>query len=518
MGLLSKSESAKMSKNKNKKVFFLVLVIFFLGLALRAQETIFNNFIFLMDQGRDMMAVKRIVYDVDPTLIGPSTSLQGVFQGPIWYYLLAIPTFIFFGDPWGTVLLMLIISIGVLAVTFFWAKSLFGNSVAIFVLFLLAVSPEAVAAATYAWNPHPMWILIVLYIFSFYELVGLRRKRFHLVVWPIIALMFHFQTALGVFILAASLIFLTFFSRKIFLQKIFLYGVLIASIFFIPQILFDLRHNFLMTKSVFNILLGQDVGLFVGGEDRDYITLIKNNISLFYYNFTTAFVRDGYLKDLPKVALIIIIACLVLQKKIALFSRNERDFISIALGLVSIVAVFSFLYPFPLRYWFFTGFQAIYVVIFGLILSKIWQRTIGKIAFSIFAAFLLFYSGEKLYSLYIGVPDYGGTAKIKGKLDSIDYIYKDAKGKNFGLLIFTPPVYTYAYDYLVWWHGSRQYNYVPHQEKRGTFYLLIEPDSAKPWSYKGWLETVVKAGEPVKTVELPSGFIIQKYVEGQNET
>ena len=60
-----------MKINKQKKVFILVCLILFLGFGLRAQETVSNNFLFLIDQGRDMMAVKRILYDHNLTLIGP---------------------------------------------------------------------------------------------------------------------------------------------------------------------------------------------------------------------------------------------------------------------------------------------------------------------------------------------------------------------------------------------------------------------------------------------------------------
>jgi len=106
--------------------------------------------------------------------------------------------------------------------------------------------------------------------------------------------------------------------------------------------------------------------------------------------------------------------------------------------------------------------------------------------------------------------DYGGTAKLKGKMAAIDYIYKDATGKKFNLLVFTPPVYTYSYDYLLWWYGQRRYGFIPGNKKEGTFYLLIEKDPWQPWSYQGWLKTVVKSGKIIKTVTLPSGFIVQE--------
>lgn len=498
----------------NKK---LVITIFLLGISLRFQETISGNFLFLIDQGRDMLAVKRIIFDHSLTLIGPYTSLQGVFQGPLWYYLLAVPTIILGGNPWGTVILMLIISVSALVVAYLWTKKLFGQRAAIFTLFIFAISPEAVAAATYAWNPHPMWLLIVLYIFSFYELIVLKKQRFHLAVWPLISLMFHFQTALAVFILIASLLLLVIFSRKNIRQRNFFYGIIIAGIFFIPQALFEFRHDFLMTRSVLNIFSGSDRGLFVGGENRNYFGLIQSHISLFYYNFGTAFVRDGFLKYLPKLALLSLIISLLLQKKLQLFSKNEWSFLLMISGLTGIIIGFGIFYPFPLRYWFLTGLQTMYIVSFGLLLSIAWKWRIGRFGILVLSAFMIFYSGQRLYTLYINPPNDGGVAKIKGKLAAIDFIYNDAKGEKFGLLVFTPPVYTYAYDYLIWWYGQRKYNYKPYGEKKGTFYLLMEADPQKPWSYKGWLETVIKNGDIIFTKTLPSGFLVQKRFIGNKD-
>lgn len=142
--------------------------------------------------------------------------------------------------------------------------------------------------------------------------------------------------------------------------------------------------------------------------------------------------------------------------------------------------------------------------------KKIFFQTI----FTVFFVILLFYG--TVNSIEITRRDYsdlGGMSKIKGKIEAIDYIYKDAKGREFGLLIFAPPIYTYQYDYLIWWHGERKYHYLPHKNKSGLFYLLIEKDLGKWWTYKGWLETVVKTGKVIETKELPSGFIIQKRID-----
>jgi len=494
-----------------KRIFFIAFIlILILGFGLRAQEMISRNFLFLLDQGRDMMAVKGILYDNHPTLIGPSTSLRGIFQGPLWYYLLAFSTGIFGGDPWGGIALMVGISVLVLLIVYFWTKKLFGEKAALITLFLFAVSPEAVAAATYAWNPHPMWLLVVIYIFSFYSVIY-KTNRFNIILWPVIGLMFHFQTALAVFILLASIIYVLIFERKIFLNRNFAIGIGLFFLTFLPQILFDTRHDFLMTRSALSFFAGSERGLFVDGEKSGYLGLIKSHMDSLYGNFRSAFINDGFAKYISNLFVILILSSILLLKnKANVFLKKESEFILFVAKFLLIIILLTFAYPFPLRYWFLTGFQSFYLILLGLLLSKFLTDRLGRVFVILLFTILIFYSWQKIDLLYFNPPNDGGAEKIKGKLSAIDYIYKDSKDKSYGLLIFTPAVYTYAYDYLIFWYGKKQYGYEPYRDKKGTFYLLIEPDHSKRWSYKGWLETVVKTGRVLKTTTLPTGLIIQK--------
>jgi len=494
-----------------KRIFFIVFIlIVLLGFGLRAQEMISRNFLFLLDQGRDMMAVKGILYDNHITLIGPSTSLRGIFQGPLWYYLLAFSTGIFGGDPWGGIVLMVGISVLTLLIIYFWMKKLFGEKAAIITLFLFTVSPEASAAATYAWNPHPMWLLVVVYIFAFYSVIY-KTNRFNILLWPIIGLMFHFQTALAIFILLASIIYVFLFERKIVLNRNFAIGIGLFLLTFLPQTVFDMRHDFLMSRSALSLFTGSERGLFVGGEKSGYLVLIKSHLDSLYENFKSSFINDGFAKYIPNLFIVLILSSILLaKKKTGVFLKKESEFMLFVFRLLLIIILLTFIYPFPLRYWFLTGFQSFYLFLLGCILSKLLADRLGKVFVILLFTILLFYSWQKINLLYFNPPNDGGAEKIKGKLSAIDYIYKDSRDKSYGLLIFTPAVYTYAYDYLIFWYGKKQYGYEPYRDKKGTFYLLIEPDHSKRWSYKGWLETVIKTGSVLKETTLPTGLIIQK--------
>src|SRR3990167_1190918 len=205
------SRSTVITYLKEHAIFFLILII---AILLRSQEIWSGNYLFLIDQGRDMLAVKKIVFDHDLTLIGPYTSLGGVFQGPFYYYLLAFPTFLTNGDPVGAMYAMAVITLLTIAAAYYFYGILFGRDAALFTSFLFAVSPEAVAAATYIWNPHPMWLLITLYCFLLY-LARYKNQKYHMALWPVIFLMFHFQMAFGVFLFMATVLyFLAFGDRK----------------------------------------------------------------------------------------------------------------------------------------------------------------------------------------------------------------------------------------------------------------------------------------------------------------
>jgi hypothetical protein len=108
------------------------------------------------------------------------------------------------------------------------------------------------------------------------------------------------------------------------------------------------------------------------------------------------------------------------------------------------------------------------------------------------------------------MTELGGVEKIRGKRMAIDYVYQDAKGKPFSVFVFMPPIYTYPYDYLFKTYGKDTYGYAPGNQKKGLVYLIIEKDNSKPWTYNGWLETVIKDGDIIETKTLITGHIIQK--------
>src|SRR3989344_9028795 len=77
-----------------KRTIFLIIALLIFGIFYKLHWTSGGNFIFNMDNARDMVDVREMVVLDKLRLIGPTSGVEGFFNGPGWYYLLAIP-FIF---------------------------------------------------------------------------------------------------------------------------------------------------------------------------------------------------------------------------------------------------------------------------------------------------------------------------------------------------------------------------------------------------------------------------------------
>ncbi len=291
-------------------------------------------------------------------------------------------------------------------------------------------------------------------------------------------------------------------------KKLQSYIAVIAGILtgFTPMFLFEARHGFMGLRN----FLGY---LFVHKETNVSLMFVKLHAqdvwSDMILNFTRTFPPHLLL---PGLTVFLLLLALTLFAVINEKNPVVKKFVFFLLLLIPVnFLVFNFLRNDVYSY-YLTDLSLVYMILIAY--DIIWFFRNYKIIALVVSVYVFLLMANGAYiSLRTSIADYGdygGTSKLKGKMDAIDFIYKDAGGKPFGLLVFSPPVYTYAYDYLLWWYGNKKYGYLPVTEKINPFYLLIEVDNNKPWSYKGWEETVVKSGTAVFTKTLPSGFIVEK--------
>lgn len=470
----------------------------------RAIELLNHNYLFGYDHGVFFQDVKKIVVDRKLTLIGTEVGGQGgFFQGPGWYYLLVIPFFLTGGDPYGAMVLMFLIGIATVLAAFLLGRKMFDNKTAFVISLLIAISPVVITQSRFVWPPFPISFLAVFLLFFIYQVLQKKEKCLPLLTLTV-GLMTHFETATAATLLInLLLVFPVVFIKKLASLRIVLLSVVTLILTQLPIIVFDIKHDFINSKGILK--------LFISSSAISPISEVFNNRwHVFKDNFLGTFPSGD---SLWPVLLVIIFSGIIIYIRDKNTSFAEKSFI-LYLAVSPLLLFLIFMkYGSLMWSWWILELPVYYCFLLAIILGYLWRKTfLGVIVIGILLIFITSYVYATINFYKNDFNDYGGVHKIKGKLQAIDFIYQDAAGEPFNLLVFTPPIYTYAYDYLLWWYGERKYHYLPPKEGTGLLYLLIEPDYQKPWTYKGWLETVIKTGTVLKTKELPSGFIVQKRI------
>jgi len=502
---------------QHTKYVFIAVCLFLItsSILLRSVEVLNKNYVFGYDQGRDYESVKTIVIDHKLTLIGSASGggfsgFQGIFHGPFYLYLLVIPFILFNGDPYGGILFMFLFGIGSIVLGYSIGEKIFGRLGGLITATLLAVSPTLISQSRMVWAPNPATVFILGALWSVYAVRFSSPSSIFLTGF-LAGFLYNFEIPFAVPICIALLIyFFLIYKIRSIRQYIWLLGGILTAL--LPMIVFSLRHGIRFYQSF--IIASSGIGPIV----LDFFKERKFLPSIFLSNFSHSFPVHSMIPDSVLLMGLVITTYFFVVKETDV-RRKKYVLFLVLLPIVSFLLYFVLGIPVYEHYLGVLTLCYIFITAYTILSLRKYIKIVPiSIALIVLLGPIILIINGFIRNFQKDYVDYGGGAKIRGKLDAIDYIYSDANGKPFGLYIFTPPVYTYAYDYLLWWYAEKKYHFVPKEEKNGIFYLLIEPDWEKPWSYNGWLETVIKEGDVIETRELPSGLIVQKRVASNHET
>jgi hypothetical protein len=493
-----------------KFIYSIIAAIFIWGIALRAVEVINGNYLFGFDIGRDLLVARSIVEQYKLTLIGAeigsgSAGINGVFQGPGYYYLLAVVYVLFRGNPYGALLTMFVFGVAGLILVYGTVRNIFDRATAAVALFLTGISPLIVSQSRFIWAPHPATPLIILSLYFSY-LIPKRPVLYAPLALLTAGLTYHFEFAMTVpMILAIMIAMLLIYRIRDIKTYLYSFGTLLFV--FLPMILFEMRHGWMAVRSFLSYSVSAGP---VGG---DVWTLrITDHMGPYISSAANSFVYEHGL--LPQQAFTLLCGGLLVALIVFSWKTKEkakRQFFQFLL-LLLVTTYISLLFLNNLiwdYYLIHTHFIYMYVFSYLIVISFKRYRILFVVLTIFLVSMIVSSAWRMMISYTYDIKDKGGVEKIYGKKYAIDYVYKDAAGKPFSEFTFMAPIYTYPYDYLFQTYGGQKYGYVPGSVKKGLVYLIIEPDSSKPWTYKGWLETVIVGGTIVKTETLPTGQIVQ---------
>ena len=415
------------------KKYFLIEILFF---AFFTKLFLFwpNSVIpFSFDHGKDSLAILHLVKTWNLKLIGPWTSIPGLFFGPAWYYLLA-PGFLFFnGNPLSAVFIMLVLHLVIVWLFYRY----FGKLEAI----MVACSPAFTIYSTSAWNPFPMPLLLTLI------LIILKRKKIQgkqiFFLGLITSFGLHFSSAYVFFLLLGipALILIKVIREKIKLNLKFIFlGLIGFFIPFSPQFIFELRHKFIETKAVIHYLKYPLVNQ-PKTPLLEVFNLTFKEISLGILPKFNILIIDRYLFYFCLVIFIVSIFFFFRQKKSVLYIWEV-----IFLIMVPIIG-FSKLH---FNVWYVYGMVPVLVVFIGQFLKSLPVK-IKIIVALLFLLVPLF----KVYFYYNFDKKNLLVAKtfLPIKLQAVEKIRELAGGKSFSSYHYVSDIYDYSYQYIYFWQA-----------------------------------------------------------------
>jgi len=235
---------------KITKIIFPILLI---GLFLFLR---FNNIekglFFWNDMGRDLSVLQTWKDTFKPPLLGPQTSALPINQSSIYFYFL-YPLFLLFnGHPLSSLITcaLLYVTTFLLGLSYIRRYSLPLKTSSIFIVFLLAsIHPQYIIQNRFVWNPSLVSPFILVALYSFY-LLQIKYSVKKLAIFSLsIATAVSISYSIAPLLIAIILYWLFFYRRHFRNFAI----TLILSFFLlnITTIFFEIRHNFLLTSSLF---------------------------------------------------------------------------------------------------------------------------------------------------------------------------------------------------------------------------------------------------------------------------
>jgi len=486
----------------NYLVLYLPILI---GAFLRLQGVFTNSFAFTYDVGRDMLALWNIVYLHKIPLIGATTGLPGVFYGPWWYYLLT-PFFIAAsGDPQGIALVISLVGILSIILAFILGKKLGGNFLGFCLSSIISVSGIFVSLSSQIWSPNiaPLFVIFVLLVLLKIYLPDKKNKsKYYFLLGFILTLIIDFEIVFG-FLLSIGIILSVIFTvkRKISIKSIF-YIVLGGLIILAPRIFFEIRHQFIMTKSF--------ISFFLSGNSSHGVSAISsvfmNRFNILFDQFNSTIAAGNKFLGLL-ILLFILFVLLFLYRKTDVLIKN---FINTSVIAISVFLLGTIFFSHDIWPHYLVGVPVFYILLFSISLYLLSKKLSNDLVSALILIIVLAVNLNPIDLIKsLKEPLWEGDAAVyRNQLAVIDYIYSDANGRKFKYIVYTPPVHDYTYQYLFKWYGPKKYNYSP-SSQANLAYFILEPDFQHPSRLTDWLKQREQDGKVIRSETIKGGIVVQ---------
>ena len=478
-----------------KKLFFLILllpVLFSIYLSsslVRHGEVDFYN-----DVARDFLLLQEMDHK-KIVLIGPRSSTNGLFHGPLWTYI-NYPAYVLGnGNPVVVAWFWIFLECVFIITSFYLVKKLFNAFTAL--AFIALVSVPMIFHMDGLFHAEATFFFMPVYFFSICMYVK-NRKNLYLAL-HLLALSILIQLEIGVglqFLMLSGLLILWFICRHKLWKHLF--SFLLIPVFLSNFIVFDLRNNLRMSKAIFS----------TGGSLHFFITL-----SSWLENRVNNIISLQLFTNGPNTFFAYIVFGLVIISTILLIKNRSK--------YRHIYLLFLFYYfGYMILSFFNKGILLFHYVYLLVPLTTLWIVSFLTSKYRIFflpIIGIIFYLGFVSATSYVTSresligKDYNSWKSLSTVAEEVINMQKN---KEFGYFVFAPdalayqPRYAMIYNFKV--AHARAFEYV---KKSTTYIIAAPPPIDNPYmTYVWWRKIPVGIlSEPIEVKKFPSGFTIEKF-------
>lgn len=419
-----------------KRHLLILFLILFIGLFFRAYQIV-ERYEFGHDGDVYSWIVKDIAINHHFRLIGQLTSAPGIFIGPLFYYLLS-PFYLMMNmDPIAALIPTTLIGLATIFSFYFCLSKLFNKAVGLISAFLYAVLLSTVTFDRWVVPTVTVSLWTIWYLYTI--LMIAKGKLF---VFPLlgflIGLIWHVHIALLPTLIALPMAF--FVSKKFPDKKALVNFFIMLFITSLPLIIFELRHNFSQTLSLFENFSSTHPGGTGLPKLINVLNMISGNINSLFLS-PQSLPKD--FRSLFSILLLIAFILIPLKKKI--ISRNEiMTILTWILGVVGFFTISSTL----ISEYYFHNLNILFLTLGSLTLYCLYKTS--KLGQILIIGFLFIILAKNLYAHTTTYIYHKGYLEKK---TAISFIKEDVNKKGFpciGISYISAPGENVGFRYLIY--------------------------------------------------------------------
>lgn len=433
----------------------ILVAILLLGLFLRVYGAR-SMFMYGHDQDLQGWIIKDVVLNKHFRLIGQETSTQGIFIGPLFYYLL-IPFYLLTKmDPIGGVVLVTLLGVfGIASFNFVFSR-VFNKTTGLVAALVYTVSFYTIFNDREVVPTMPVIIWTVWFYYAINLILKGREKLGFILAGVLAGLIWHLNFGLVLVLPLVPIAFLL--SKKKINWHALFWGTTAVFITFLPLVLFETRHGFSQTKAVYLALTTSQKDIISGMEKFNRVLHLASKNA-------TGLLWGPVLRVSYSWAPLLMLGTLLLVIKKKLVSKGQV--IIMILWLAGFILYFSF-YSKIVSEYYLNGMMVVWIAILAVGVSYLLSK--ARLKFWGYLALFLF-SFINLYRFFATPVNRSGYIERKAVVAEIK---RDAKERGFpcvAVSYITNPGYELGYRYFYFLEGM----HANRPESGSPVYTIVFP-------------------------------------------